>query len=430
MLYNYFISSYRLFIRRKTTTLIMVTGLAVSMAVAFVILEYVRFESSFDHHHEKADRIFRVTHSLYENNKLQYQRAQSFIPIGETLKNEFESVEDFTTLFKISDQTDVIISAQPAATTTQAYNEKSVYHVKGNFFSIFSVKMLEGNGTPASIGRNKVFISSSTARKYFGDESPINRTIEHQYSGEFTVEGVFEDFPPDSHFHPDFLFGWTPLSDEASGGDANNWRWDGFFTYILLKRESDRSVVENNFSAALDKHLSNLEGRQSRFMLQPLTEIHLHSHLLGEAEPNGDPTTINLMKALGVFVLLMAYINFINLASAHSVERLKQTAIRKIVGSGLLQLRFQFLIEGFIINLIAGILAACFVYISNLVLKTLGILPLGISILQLSWFFCPQPDAHLLSTRQHLLYCQHYQYRKGDTEQIKQSTELASFILC
>ena len=217
-----------------------------------------------------------------------------------------------------------------------------MFHAKGNFFNIFTVRVIEGSSTSSSIEPGTVYISATAAKKYFGSEAALNQILHHEYSGDFVVAGVFEDFPDNSHFHPDFLFGWTSVTDEASGGDGNNWRWDGFFTYILLTEGANPSSIEDSWSSFIEKYVPAIEGRESRFTLQPLLDIHLYSNFLGEAESNGDASNLHLLKALAGFIIVMAYINFINLSSASTIERRKGIAIRKIIGSNFSAIKAQF----------------------------------------------------------------------------------------
>jgi putative ABC transport system permease protein len=389
MLRNYAIISFRHLLKHKVFSLINVCGLALGMSASFLIVHYVGYEMSFDTFHKNTDRIYRVCHNRYQDGVLQYEKAQSFIPTGEALQNDFPEVQDYTTLFKISDQAEIIVSYRNPDGETISYNEENVYHVKGNIFHIFSIPIKVGTSVSGSIEPKTVFISSAASKKYFGDASPLNKVIHHTYNGDYTIAGVFEDTPENSHLKPDFLFSWESITDEVQGGDAANWHWDGFYTYILLSPHANASSITSKFEQFTEKYLGSAEDRigESEFWLQPLTDIHLRSHLLGEAGANGNGTIVKMLKGLAFFILIMAYINYINLSSAKASERAKEVGVRKIVGSGRVELIRQFLLESFIVNVMAAMLAAAIV--SLLILQfgeSLG-LPRSFDLLQRKEFW-------------------------------------------
>lgn len=360
MLFNYLKITYRHLKNDKSFSFINITGLSIGIVAAFLIIQYVSYEMSYDHYHENSDRIYRVCHSRYQEGVLQYEKAQAFIPTGEAMKNEFAAVTDYTTLFQISGQSEIIIGYQKDAKEIIKFNEENVYHVKGNFFNIFTVPMISGNKPIGHLEPKTVLISSSMAKKYFGEDSPLEKVLQHQYSGEYKIVGVFDDLPLNTHLKFDFLFAWENITSEADGGDANNWRWDGFFTYILLAPNATTNDIENQLPAFTEKYLSNSENRigESKFWLQPLTDIHLKSNLLGEAGPNGNATIIVILKILSIFILVIAYINYINLSTVKAIKRAKEIGIRKIVGSSRPQLVTQFLLESFTVN-IGAIMFSC-----------------------------------------------------------------------
>lgn len=372
MLQSYLTLAFRHLTKQKAFSIVNLCGLSIGILAAFLITQYVDFETSFDRFHGKADRIYRVCFSKYQDGVLQYQKAQVFIPTGEALKNEFSQVEDYTTLFKISDQTEIIISHRKNDREVITFNEANVYHVKGNFFDIFTLPLIHGKQVHGTLPPKSVVISASVAKKYFGNETPLDKVIHHAYNGPYHVIGVFDDMPENSHFKPEFLFSWESLSDDASGGDANNWRWDGFFTYVVLSPNTVVSEVERGLPAFTKKYLGN-DQTISAFWLQPLTDIHLHSQLTGEIGVNGDVSIVRILRALAVFILIIAYINYINLSSAKASERAKEIGIRKIVGSARLQLIIQFVLESFIINVAALALAIALLFLmSNQPLQWLG----------------------------------------------------------
>lgn len=362
---NHLLIAYRNILKHKIFSTINILGLALGMTACLVILQYVRFELSYDRFHEKANRIFRIQHDRYIGGELQYQKAQTFIPTGEAMMNEYPEVEDYTTMFRISTESDIVMTHLGDDGETLRFPEKEVYHVKGNFFEVFSFPILEGNPEIKHLEPKTVLISQSTASKYFGDQSAIGKIISHNYAENYKVVGVFEDVPENAHMKFDFLFAWQGLKDQTSGSDDENWRRDGFYTYLLLTPDADIPILEAKFPSFVEKYIASKlnSGINSVFTLQPLTSIHLNSNLLGEVEPNSQTKIVYALLIIAIFVMAIAWINFINLSISRSLERSKEVGVRKAIGSGRTQLIKQFLTESLTINLLAFILTCIFLYL-------------------------------------------------------------------
>lgn len=388
MLISNFVIAFRHLAKRKLFSFIYIIGLAIGMAAAFLIAQYVSHELSYDRFHSNANRIYRVCHNRFVDGVIQNKSAQSFIPTGESLTDDFSLVEDYTTLFKISDQSEIILTYIKDERESIKFSEDRVYHVKGNFFNIFSTTIVEGTMPSEPLDPKTVWISSSMAKKYFGESSALDKIIHHSYSGYFKVAGVFADFPKNSHLIPDFLFSWESLSDNATGGDANNWHWDGFYNYILLKHGTTPEILEEEMPAFASKYLGNdtQSVGTSEFWLQPLTDIHLHSDLVGEADENGNALMVTILKGLTVFILLIAYLNFINLSTATAIDRIKEIGVRKIIGSTQKQLAIQFILESSLVTVAAFVAAAILVY-AILRVAPVEIINLSPTLLSDPWFW-------------------------------------------
>jgi len=365
MLITYFVVAIRHLTKRKLYSFINIIGLALAMAATFLIAQYINHEMSYDRFHSNGDRIYRVCHNRYVDGIIQYKSAQNFIPTGESLTNDFPFVEDYATLFKISDQSEIIITYTRNETETIKFSEDRVYHVKGNFFNLFTTSVVEGILPSLPLEPKTVWVSSSVARKYFGDSSALGKIIHHSYSGDFRVAGVYADFPQNSHLIPDFLFSWESLTGASNGGDANNWHWDGFFSYILLKDGTTPELLEDNLPKVAEKYLGNDAQSlgSSEFWLQPLTDIHLHSDLVGEAEENGDSLMVTILKGLSAFILMIAFLNYINLSTATAIDRIKEIGVRKIIGSTQRQFAIQFILESSLVTTAALVAAAMLVFV-------------------------------------------------------------------
>ncbi|WP_455423632.1 ABC transporter permease [Algoriphagus halophytocola] len=335
------------------------------MTASLIIIQYVCFEFSYDRFHENSDRIYRVQHDRYIDGELQYQKAQSFIPTGEAMMNEYSEVEDYTTMFRISNESDIVVTHLADDGEMLRFSEKEVYHVKGGFFEVFSFPFIEGNDEIKQLEPQTAMISQSTAKKYFGNESAIGKVISHNYAKDYTVVGVFEDIPENAHMKFDFLFAWQEVTSQDDGGDDENWRWDGFYTYLLLTPDADIPSLESKFPAFAEKYIAGTANNnvKSAFTLQPLTSIHLNSDLLAEAEANNELKIVYALLTVAIFVMLIAWINFINLSISRSLERSKEVGVRKVTGSGRSQLIKQFLTESLVMNLLAFSISCIFLYL-------------------------------------------------------------------
>lgn len=335
------------------------------MVACIVILQYVRYELSYDRFHEKSDRIYRVQHDRYLDGELQYQKAKSFIPTGEAMMNEYPEVEDYVTMFRISAESDIVMNHLTESGEMLRFPEKEVYHVKGNFFELFTFPIIEGDSEIKQLEPQTAMISKSTARKYFGDESAIGKVISHNYAENYKVVGVFDDIPANAHMKFDFLFAWQEVTDAKGGGDSENWWNDGFYTYLLLTIGADVPALERKFPDFVEKYKAGKVNDNviSVFSLQPLTDIHLNSHLLGEVESNNEARIVYTLLAVAIFVMIMAWVNFINLSISRSLERSKEVGVRKVIGSSRVQLIKQFLIESLLMNLLSFAIAIIVLYL-------------------------------------------------------------------
>ncbi|MEX2511938.1 MAG: ABC transporter permease [Cyclobacteriaceae bacterium] len=350
--------------KNKLFSLVNILGLAIGMAACFLIFQFVIFEFSYDRQHAHAENIYRVRHDKYLGGELQYQKVQTFIPTGEAMNAELPEVLAYTTLFRVSDQADIIMSYFPENADPAQFLEKEVYYVKGDFFKMFSIEMVEGPKDVQILEPKTLLISERTAKKYFGVESPLGKVLTSNFSNSYTIVGVFKDFPDNSHIRMDFLLGWGTISGDAEY-DRQNWNWDGFYTYVLLTADQEVKQVEKKSLDLIDKYKGTQKGDSgsSVFHLQPLTDIHLYSDYLGEIQKNGNGMMVFLLMMIAMLILVIAYINFINLSTADAISRAKEVGIRKAIGAGKTAIRFQFLVESFSVNALAFILAMLLVHL-------------------------------------------------------------------
>jgi len=364
MWYNYIKIAFRNISKNKLFSTVNILGLTLGLVSCFLIIQYAYFELSYDKFHINSESVYRVRHDRIIDGELQYKKAQTFIPTGESMANDFPEVLDYTTLFRISAESDIIMELETQAGEKIRFSEKEVYHAKGNFFRLFSFPIIEGEKDILELAPNTVMISRSMADKYFKGESPIGKFLSHNYSDNYKIVGVYEDVPDHSHIHFDFLFAWQPLSNDSNAEDMDNWRWDGFYTYLLIDHQTAVNALEDKFPTFVQKYMGGMNDNvRSEFYLQPLTSIHLESDLLGETKANGNKRTVNTMLVLALLILAIAWINYVNLSTSKAMDRAKEIGVRKIVGSGKKEIVFQFLTESLLINVLALVIAAGLVHL-------------------------------------------------------------------
>jgi putative ABC transport system permease protein len=359
MLKNAFKITFRLIKRHKGFSFINIAGLSVGIACSILVLLYVCDELSFDRFHEKADRIYRITADASGRSDFRIHQLGTPAILSRTLLDKYPKVEEVTRLTDL-DQTIV-------QTEKRSFKENRVFAAEPSFFRIFSFPLLEGSPDTALAEPNKVVITQSAARKYFGNSDPMNRRIQMDLDGDVVaciVSGVAEDVPQNSHFRFDFLisletFEWI----RPTGNHLRDWFRNNHITYLLLCEGAGQAEVENNLAEILDTYAFAGEAHSWKWTLTPLAGIHLQSDLRTGLEPNGSATYVVIFAVIAFLILLIACINFTNLSTARSARRAKEVAIRKVVGSERKQLIKQFLGESILFSFLSLILALVLIHI-------------------------------------------------------------------
>lgn len=353
MIKNYIKIAWRNIIRNKTFSAINIVGLSLGIAACILILQYVAFELSFDDFHKDKDQIYRVRQDRYDEGKLSTQWAAGTFAVGNSFKDAFSEVQDYVKLIRY----------RP---TMMEYGDRSlkvekVYMAGSSFFNIFSYPLLSGDARTALTEPNTVVLSESVAKKFFGSENPVGKTILRNKKSAYKVTGVFKDMPANTHLKADVLISYaTFLSESGDSQPETAWQWDGCLTYLKLRPDTDIAKLEGKFPALVDK-LAGADHKTYKtsavYLLQPLTDIHLYSHYMMEAETNGDGSTVYLLLGIAFFIVIIAWVNYINLATARAINRAREVGVRKAVGSQRSQLIGQFMTESVLLNGFAVILA-------------------------------------------------------------------------
>ncbi len=390
LVWNYFKIIGRKLSRQKAYSLITLTGLTAGLAAFILIVLYCRFERSYDDFHRKGERIFRVQNDRIYS--LRHDRSAGCPPgLGPALKQEFPEIVDFTRLHSLGGASNIVSrtpssgGAPAVSDPTVAFYESRVYFADPAFFRIFSFPLIRGDTATALEEPETAVLSESLARKYFSDEDPLGQTItvttrfgRHDYR----VSGVCKDVPQNSHLKFDLLLSFRRLAVLWPSTVEYPWSSNAFLTYLLLSPSAGRSALEEKFPSFVEKNSLSSSELKREFRLQPLRTIHLTSRLRFEAEVNGDLATVRFLEIIGLFILLVAWVNFINLATARSLQRGKEVCVRKTLGAGRRQLAGQFLFESVFFNILAFLLALAVIagvhpFFSRLAGKPLSLADLG-----------------------------------------------------
>lgn len=350
---------FRVTAKNKVLSLINVSGLVLGMSAFAFILLYVKNERSYDSFHKKRDQIFRVRQDRYTGEELTRQWTAGAWGIGSALRNEFPEVLRYVNVNRGGMRSTVL------ANGSTYFKEERIYYASEDFFKVFSYELTEGVD---SLVLNRPFtmvITQALAKKYFGDVNPIGKTLRNNGEHDYEITGVVKDPPDNTHLKFDALLSFESLLKIIGPKDTqelmNNWGWSGNYTYIELDPASDSETFEAKIPVLVEKKAGTYLrewGEQMKFVLQAVPSIHLNSDFKDEMEPNGDAKAVNFLQWVAVFILVMAWINYVNLSTARSIERAKEVGIRKVLGSYRLQLIRQFLLESFIVNAIAMIVTA------------------------------------------------------------------------
>jgi putative ABC transport system permease protein len=371
MIKNYVKVSIRNLLKHKGYAFINILGLAVGIAASVLIYLYIAHEMSYDTFHEKAGRTYRIMADWSNQGDSRIHQLGTPYILAQTIRDKYPQVEAIT---QISGPLgDVILRYRDTA-----FKETDVFCAEPSFFDVFSFPLIEGDPKTSLEAPNMMVMTRSQAQKYFGDEDPLGKTMEVQALGEkqfFQVTGVMADIPENSHFRFDMLISMKTVYPEPNMG----WTWNNYTTYITLQKGVTQGLMEEKL-VEIDRLYFD-GGREHipwMWTLEPITWIHLHSDLVTGNQPNGSMAYVRLFIIVAVLVLLIAGINFVNLATARSARRAKEVGLRKTVGSQRRQLIQQFLSESVLMSLVALAFAVILIqaalpFYRNLTGKTLGL---------------------------------------------------------
>ena len=356
--------AFRSLLRSRADSLLNISGLAIAIASAGLIFQYILFETSYDNYLNDSDRIYRIAHRSFNTNdgSLRAKFASTFYAVAADAKDEIPEVEAATKTLRVE-------GILRRGVTN--FRESRLYFAASDFFEVFDLPLVRGN--PADLdGPDVIFLSESLARKYFGDEDAFGKHLEISLTGgpthQLEVRGIFEDLPENSHMSPE---AFLPLVNFVNNVNDNNlfgerrlsdvrWRLVGWYQYVLLKARTSEHDFNSKINALLQKNRGTIDesrGVKNEFFLERLDRIHLSEKLNNELQPKGDQNIILFLKIIFVTILVLGWINYINLTTAKAINRAKEVGIRKVVGSTRSALIIKFITESLMVNLMAVVTA-------------------------------------------------------------------------
>ncbi|MBV4359272.1 ABC transporter permease [Pinibacter aurantiacus] len=358
MIKNYFKTAWRNLLKNKTFSFINISGLSIGIAAFLLIVHYLRFEYSFDTFNANKDRIYRVPMMISETNGKPQAFAFTFPSVAPAMKKDFPEIEEvvrFRKRWGVMQHEDQKI-----------FEEGMIYYVDPAVFKVFSFPFEKGDAASAFTELNDAVITHSTAQKYFGNENPVGKLLHYDHE-DYKVTAVLKEIPANSHLQFHVLLNYNKYI-QITGGRANDsWTWSDFYTYLLLKPGTDAAALQKKMPAFAERYMADLmktSGYNVSFNIQPLKDIHTKSDYDYEMAGSGNLSYLKYLGIAALFILLIALINYVNLSTAHSLERSKEVGVRKVVGASKQQLVRQFLAETFLVNMIAIVLGIVFFKLS------------------------------------------------------------------
>ncbi|KAA9340183.1 ABC transporter permease [Adhaeribacter soli] len=355
MLKNYFKTAYRNLMRHKFYSAITMLGLATGIACFLLIFLFIQDEVRYDRFHTKADRIYRLISKLDSEEGQGEESSSASLPVAKALQTDYPHLIEATVRF--------FNFQQPTLTLERGekkLNEKHLFFADSTVFKVFDFPLAKGNPAEALSQPNTIVLSQELAEKYFGNEDPMNQVLKFEGLFELKVTGVLAPLKHPTHIPFEGLIAFRTAYKMAPHLDRN-WVWNPAWTYVLLKDGASPQELEAQFPEFVKKYYPEFIQPQITQYLQPLKDIHLHSDLDYEMQPNGDINNLFIFGVIGIFILVIACINFMNLATARASGRAKEVGIRKVSGAYRSQLIGQFLAEAVLLSFFAVLLALALV---------------------------------------------------------------------
>ena len=356
MLKNLLLTSIRNLTRNKLYTLINLLGLATGIACFVLIALYVRYQRGYDRFVPNYERVYRVVGEIEMEGQGEHSSSMVF-GLGPTLLHDHpELIERYCRWFDFQDPQHTL-KVGDSLSTDKMFTESGLYLVDSTVFDIFNYPLLVGDPKTALTKPGSIVLSQALAKKYFGDADPMGQMMKWDNAMDVQVTGILGEIPRDSHINFEGLVSFYTITQFWRNIEKNNWVWNPCWTYVRLKEGVSQAEVDRIFPDFIQKYYPDFLKNQIGHELQPLADIHLTSKLDFEMHQNGDKGSVNILWAIGFFIIVLAGVNFMNLATARSAYRAREVGVRKTNGATRGQLIGQFLLESVLMSLIAALIA-------------------------------------------------------------------------
>ncbi|PIB38207.1 ABC transporter permease [Maribacter sp. 4G9] len=358
MIKNYIKIAWRNLLKNKGYSAINIGGLAIGMTCFLLIAMFIKNELSYDSYHEKGDRIFRAVHHNSPDNT-EDRWIWGNAPVGPALKSDFPEILE---IVQFSGRSDVLLEYNK-----RSFQESNCFYMDPTVFDVFTWPLISGNPKTALEAPYSIVLTESTAKKYFGDEDPMGKAIKgvggRANDGVYTVMGVMKDVPSNSHFNFDVLMSMSSFY-ETRPEIFDFWGYVDFYTYFLVDENFDQQAFQAKMPAFLERNRPEEDAEYYYDLsFEPLSEAYLQSEAARQPGITGSLSNIYIFAIIGLFILIIACINFMNLATARSLERAKEVGIRKVIGANKKGLVYQFLGESLTMVFLASILGIALVFL-------------------------------------------------------------------
>lgn len=365
MLISYSRTAWRSLLKNRIFSFINILGLAAGIAAFLFIITYVRFEQSYEKFIPQAENVWRITLDLYNGSEYVVTDCETHAPMAPILKSRFPEVVDYVRMFNNDGLRRVEVGEKK-------FFESGIYFADPSVFTLLGVHALAGDPSKALNEPFQAAISESTAVKFFGNTDVIGKTIDID-SRSYNITCVFKDREPSTHLKFDFLMSHATIPKIRDWYGDDRWNGNNEYSYLLMKPGADMAGFNQKLLKVCEEFKDKLNN--GKYVAEPITSIHLHSNKTFEPEANGNAKVVSFLAVIALFVIVIAWVNYMNLATARAVERAKEVGIRKVMGSQRHQLISQFLIEAFIVNFVAGLIGLMFFQTATPLFKELTGLP-------------------------------------------------------
>ncbi|MCO6482854.1 MAG: ABC transporter permease [Flavobacteriales bacterium] len=356
MLKNLLLTGFRNLWKQKLYTLINLLGLATGIACFVLIGLYVRYQRSFDRFVPHTERVYRVVGEIEMEGQGEHSSSMVF-GLGPTLYHDHpELIERYCRWFDFQDPQHTL-KVGDSLSTDRMFTESGLYLVDSTVFDLFDYPLIQGDPKTALAKPGSIVLSQELAKKYFGDADPMGQLMKWDNAMDVQVTGILGEIPRNSHIRFEGLVSIGTILQFWKNIERNNWVWNPCWTYVRLKEGVTKAEVDRIFPDFIHKYYPDFLKDQIGHELQPLADIHLTSKLDFEMRQNGDKGSVNILWAIGFFILVLAAVNFMNLATARSAYRAREVGVRKAAGAARGQLIAQFLLESVLMSLLAAVIA-------------------------------------------------------------------------